>query len=233
MQAPGPTIGANVARVRERIAEAAQRAGRKPESVKLVAVSKTVPPERIREAFAAGLRAFGENRAQELRAKLEPLSDCEIEWHFVGHLQRNKAKYVVPVAALIHSVDSVELGHTIEDRAARLGKVQPVLVQVNTTGEETKSGIEPADLPRLLDALCTLEHVRVEGLMTIGPLTTDRKEIRSSFKLLARLLEEERRQGRPHCELHELSMGMSGDFEIAIEEGATIVRIGTAIFGPR
>ena len=225
-------IADNLHRVNDGIRAAARSAGRDVDEIRLVAISKTVGPERVREAYAAGQRLFGENRAQELLSKTAALGDLAIDWHFVGHLQKNKVRHVVALAALIHSVDSLDLARRIDERAAP-GPPQPVLVQVNVSGEESKSGVAPERLTELLDGLVPLANLSVEGLMTIGPLTTDAAAIRTAFRSLRRALEQQRARGRPGAPLRELSMGMSGDFETAIEEGATLVRIGTAIFGER
>ncbi len=218
--------------LRARVDEAARAAGRPDGAVRIVAVTKTVAPETVRAAWAAGLRDFGENRAQEFRRKVEALGDLDITWHFIGHLQTNKVKHVVPAAALIHSVDRADLAEQIAGRVPP-GGVQPVLVQVNTTGEETKSGVAPEELTGLLDRLARLPQLAVRGLMTIGPLTEDPQAVRRAFAGLRAAAERERRIARPNADLRELSMGMSGDYEIAVAEGATIIRVGTAIFGER
>jgi len=218
--------------LRERIAAATRAAGRPEGAVQLVAVTKTVTPELVRAAWAAGLQAFGENRAQELRRKVEALHDLNISWHFIGHLQTNKVRFVVPAATLIHSLDRVELAEQI---AARVPPetTQSVLVQVNTTGEDTKSGVPPERLTQLLDEIARWPQLAVRGLMTIGPFTEDRDAVRRAFAALREAAQRERRIARPNADLRELSMGMSGDYEIAIAEGATIIRVGTAIFGER
>ena len=207
------TIGERVVDVRARIARAA--AGR---PVKVVAVTKTHPAEIVRAGAAAGLDCFGENYVQELLAKRAALADLPVEWHFIGHLQRNKAKDVVNKVALIHGVDSVALAEALARRATA---VQDILIEVNVGGEVSKAGVAPADLPALLARLAPLEKIRCRGLMAIPPPGENRKH----FRALAALARE---HGLP-----ELSMGMSDDFEAAIEEGATIVRVGTALFGPR
>ncbi|MFH1144522.1 MAG: YggS family pyridoxal phosphate-dependent enzyme [Candidatus Eisenbacteria bacterium] len=226
------TIADRLDQLTAAIARAAQAAGRQPAEIRLVAISKTVAPAAVREARAAGQRLFGENRAQELLSKQQALADLDIAWHFVGRLQTNKVPQVVPIAALIHSVDRLDLALRLAARSADRSPL-PVLVQVNTSGEDSKAGVAPERLSELLDEIAALDHLSVEGLMTIGPLTGDRGAIRAAFRLLRRALEEERRRGRPRSPLRELSMGMSGDFEIAIEEGATLLRIGTALFGAR
>jgi pyridoxal phosphate enzyme (YggS family) len=206
-------LAERIADVRGRIARAA--GGR---AVKLVAVTKTHPAETVRAAHAAGLDCFGENYVQELNAKRAALADLGLEWHFIGHLQRNKAKDVVNRVALIHGVDSVALAEALARRATA---PQDVLVEINVGGEASKAGVAPADLPAILAGLAPLELVRCLGLMAIPPPGAGR----ASFRLLATL-------ARDHG-LPELSMGMSDDFEAAVEEGATIVRVGTALFGPR
>jgi pyridoxal phosphate enzyme (YggS family) len=202
--------------------------------VKLVAVSKTKPPEAIREAYASGQRAFGENYAQELRDKRAALAqDLTLphppEWHYIGPLQSNKVKYVAGQVALAHTVDSTDLLEAIEAR----GVAQACLVQVNVAGEAQKRGIAPADLPALLDRFATMSHVTCDGLMVIPPFTENPDDARPHFATLRALREREAAIARPHVDLRELSMGMSGDLEAAIAEGATIVRVGTAIFGAR
>lgn len=213
------------ARVLGRVAEAAQRAGRAPGDVTLVAVSKTWPADVLKDAAGAGVEVFGENRAQELKEKFAVLGD-RVRWHFVGPLQSNKVRHVVGVAELVHSVDRYGLAEAIARRARSLGIVQNVLIEVNTGGETTKHGIEPAGALRLAEEVAALDGVAVKGLMTIPP----RGDARPYFRDLAALrdLVAESVPGAT-----ELSMGMSADFEQAIEEGATIVRVGEAIFGPR
>jgi len=205
--------------VRARVAAACARAGRPASSVTLCAVSKKQPPELIRAAHAAGLRDFGENYAQELAVKADRLADLDIRWHFVGHVQKNKAKEVAARAALVHGVDSLELAEALDRRTeASLS----VLVEVNAGGEATKSGVAWDEVPALVEAIRGLPRVVCTGLMAIPPPGEDN---RARFRKLAALA------GR--LDLPQLSMGMSDDFEVAIEEGATIVRVGTAIFGPR
>ena len=223
------SISARYAQVTDRMRRAAERAGRAASDVTLVAVSKTFGVDSIIEANKAGITDFGENRAQELRSKAEVIGD-RVRWHFVGPLQRNKVRYVVGVAKLIHSVDRLDLGEALARRARSLGAPQQVLVEVNVSGEAQKHGVEPqraADLAMALDALDGLDVV---GLMTMPPLPRDPEDSRPHYKELAALSEVIRR-GLPRA--MELSMGMTGDFEVGIEEGATMVRIGEAIFGPR
>jgi pyridoxal phosphate enzyme (YggS family) len=220
-------IAGNLARVRERIATAARAAGRPPESIRLLAVSKKMPADDVRAALAAGQRAFGESYAQELRDKSALLAaePAAPEWHFIGPLQSNKVKYVAGRAALVHSVDSPALLDAIEGR----GAPQPCLVQVNIAGEASKKGVAPADLPALLDRFAAMKNARCEGLMLIPP----RGDARPHFAALRALRDREATVARPNVDLRELSMGMTDDLEIAVEEGATIVRVGTAIFGAR
>ncbi len=217
-------IRANVERVRERVARAAERAGRRPEDVLLVAVSKTVEAERVRAAVAAGITALGENRVQEARAKIAEIGR-PAAWHLIGHLQTNKARDAVELFDVIHSVDRVELARELDRRAHARDRVVRVLLQVNVGGEATKGGVAPAAVAETLEALVPLRNLAVRGLMTIPPEVERAEEARGWFQALRKLAER-------HA-LPELSMGMSGDFEVAVEEGATMVRVGTAIFGPR
>ena len=225
-------IAENHERLLARIAAAAARGGRRPDEIQLVAISKTVTVEHVRAAYSAGLRCFGENRAQELRNKAAALADLPIEWHFVGHLQSNKVRYVTPNCALIHSVDSIDLARKINARGSST-QPQRILVQVNTTAEGTKSGVTLETLPALLDEIAGLPNLITDGLMTIGPLTDNATRIEAAFQALRQALEQQQVVARPRMPLKHLSMGMSGDFELAIEQGATLVRVGTAIFGPR
>ena len=227
-------IADGLARVRERIAAAEQAAGRAPGSVRLLAVSKKMSPDDVRAALAAGQRAFGENYAQELRDKRAALAGAPTlaqppEWHYIGPLQSNKVKYVAGQVALAHTVDSAELLEAIEAR----GMPQACLVQVNVAGEAQKRGVAPGDLPALLDRFAAMSHVTCAGLMVIPPFTADLEETRPHFAALRALRDREAARARPHVELRELSMGMSGDLEVAIAEGATLVRVGSAIFGAR
>jgi len=217
-------IRANLQRVLERVARAAERAGRRADDVLLIAVSKTVEAERIAQALAAGVRALGENRVQEARAKIAELGR-PAPWHLVGQLQTNKAKEAVDLFDVIHSLDRLELARELDKRARGRGRPVEALVQVNVAGEGQKGGVAPDGLPALLDAVAGLGHVRVRGLMAIPPEAPDAEGARPWFRALRKL-------GERHG-LVELSMGMSGDFEVAIEEGATMVRVGTAVFGPR
>jgi PLP dependent protein len=217
--------------IRARVEAAAQRAGRDPAAVQIVCVTKKHPPEVIEAARAAGLHHVGENYVQELVAKREALSEPEaIAWHFVGQLQRNKAKYLAGRVALIHAVDGEPLARAIAARAEAAGAVQPVLAAVNLGGESQKSGVAPSELGALLEAIDGLSGVRCDGLMTMPPLASEPEDSRRYFRGLRELRDRHRTTARP---LPQLSMGTTGDFEIAVEEGATLIRLGTALLGPR
>jgi pyridoxal phosphate enzyme, YggS family len=221
------TIAENIDRVREQIAAAAQRSSRDAASITLCAVSKTVPVERIREAVEAGIRDFGENYYQEVREKLDLLPQ-EVRWHFIGHLQSNKAKYVVGRFVLIQSVDRIELAQELDKRARSRGVVQPVLIEVKMDPNETKSGVAPERTLDLAAELAELPGLRLDGLMGIPPITSEAELARPYFRQLRELFEL-----LPADHRKVLSMGMTADFEVAIEEGANLVRVGTAIFGRR
>jgi pyridoxal phosphate enzyme (YggS family) len=226
------TVADNLNAVQERIAKAAARVGRDPEGVTLVAVTKTMPVERIREAIDAGQRVFGENRVQEAQAKIEALGR-EVQWHLIGHLQRNKVKFVCDLFDLIESVDSLSLAQDINARAARHGIVMPILIQVNIGDETTKSGVAAPDTLALVQQVATLPHLALKGLMCVPPMVEVAEHARPYFVELRTLAEQIGRERIPNVAMSELSMGMSHDFEVAIEEGATMVRVGSAIFGPR
>jgi pyridoxal phosphate enzyme (YggS family) len=226
-------IKENIARVQERIVAACGRSGRHPEYVKLVAVTKTVPPERIREAYAAGLRDLGENRVQEAQAKRSALADLTATWHMVGHLQSNKARPARELFHWIHSVDSLRLAGKLDQAAAGSGERLAVLIEVNLGGELTKSGVREDEVAELAEQVGRLATVELRGLMVIPPFLEDPERVRPYFRRLRQLAQEINSRHLPNVSMQELSMGMSHDFEVAIEEGATMVRIGTAIFGPR
>ena len=230
---PEPTIADRLAGIRGRIAAAARSAGRDPSSIRLIAVSKTFPIEAIREAYAAGQREFGENRVQEALEKIAAGTDLEIRWHLLGHLQTNKARKAAPAFSTIHSVDSVELLQKIDAAAADAGRTPELLIQVDLADEATKFGLPPADAPRLFDAAIRCRAARVVGLMTLPPIPESPEDARPWFRQLRDLRDKWLAAGVPASMLAELSIGMSGDFEVAIEEGSTMVRIGTAIFGSR
>jgi len=225
-------IAENLAVVKERIAQAARKSGREPESVRLVAVSKTVPAERIEVSGIEGC-VLGENKVQEARDKIEALGTESYHWHFIGHLQRNKVKHIPGLFELIHSVDSSELAEDIHSYSLRHDLVTPVLIQVNISGEASKSGVAPSDLEELLSMLISLSGISVRGLMTIPPFDPDPEKSRRHFAALRKLRDRMRSVNIENITMDELSMGMSNDFEVAIEEGATWVRVGTAIFGAR
>ncbi len=226
------SIAENLNRVRERMAEAAARSGRSVEAITLVAVTKTVPIERIQEAIAAGVKHLGENRVQEAREKI-PRIDADVIWHMIGHLQRNKAKYAVELFDMVQSVDNLPLAQELDKRAARVQRVMPVLIEVNTSGEPTKFGVEPAQALNLAREVDNLPHLQLRGFMTIAALSDDMERVRDCFKQLREIFENARVKSWERATIDVLSMGMSHDFEVAIEEGATMVRIGSAIFGPR
>jgi len=226
----GIDIAANVAQVRERIARAAERSRRLPDDVTLVAVAKTVPAERVGEAIAAGVADIGENYVQEAASKRAQVG-AGARWHLVGHLQRNKARQAVEIFDIIQTVDSHRLAEAIGRQGQALSRVVPILLQVNTSGEPSKSGVAPEDTEELLLAVRGMPGVAVKGLMTIGRWEADPEASRAEFRMLAELAK--RLEDRTGVGLGWLSMGMTHDFEIAVEEGATLVRVGTGVFGQR
>lgn len=233
-QADGPdSVARRVAAIRATMEQAARRAGRDPQSVRLLAATKTVSVERLEETLAAGLHLFGENRLQEALPKLDALQRHRIEWHFIGQLQRRKVKQVVGRFALIHSVDSVELAEEIQRRSQEAGLRQAVLLEVNVGGEASKGGFEPDEVVRVAPVLAKLPNVVMYGLMTIPPPASDMAVARGYFRTLRELAPRIAAASGGTMTLTELSMGMSQDFAVAIEEGATIVRVGTGIFGAR
>jgi len=224
-------IHSNLDRVHERIARAAKRAGRSADEITVVAVSKTFPAEAIRAAYTAGVRHFGENRVQEWESKYRALADLDATWHLIGHLQSNKVRRAAYLFRRIDSVDNLGLAKKLDAAAAAEGKNLPVLIEVHLGGETTKSGVGQSDLPALAESVAPFAHLDLVGLMTIPPFAVDPQQARLYFRKLRELRDNvSRRLGR---KLPVLSMGMSHDFEIAIEEGATEIRIGTAIFGER
>ena len=227
------SIAGNLDTVRTRIDAATRRAGRAPGDVQLVAVSKTFSAEHVRAAYAAGQRDFGENKVQEALQKIADTSDLEVRWHLIGHLQGNKAKRAAGPFACIHSIDSVDLLERVDSAARSLGTAPEILVQVDLAGEATKFGADLADARRLLDAALAARAVRLVGLMLIPPWNEDQEQTRPWFVRLRELRDQWLAEGIPPAALRHLSMGMSHDFEAAIEEGATLVRVGTAIFGKR
>ena len=230
------SIVTNIAAIQERIAAAARRAGRSAGDIALMGVTKTHPPERIREAYAAGLQLFGENRVQEFTAKANAVADLAgAEWHMIGHLQTNKAPKAAELFYSVDSVDSEKLAEKLNVAAQAVGKKLPVLIEINVGGEAAKSGIAPdsPELEGLLLAAPRLEALEFRGLMTVPPFTDDPEEARPFFRRLRELRNAIASRKLPSIYLRELSMGMSHDFEVAIEEGSTCVRVGTAIFGER
>lgn len=221
----------NLARVRERVAAALTRAGRS-DAVTIVAVTKTHPLDAVHAAEAAGLTVVGENRVQEMEAKRAEYGDGALEWHLIGHLQRNKARTAVRIADLIHSVDSLRLARELSKEAERADRTVRVLVQVNASGEESKGGFDPARAVDDVLAVCALPGLQCEGLMTMAPLTDDERIIRDTFRGARDVLERVLSQGAAVA-VPGLSMGMSGDYEVAIEEGSTMIRLGTTLFGER
>jgi pyridoxal phosphate enzyme (YggS family) len=226
------SVSENFKIIMDRIAAAAKRQGRDPLSVRLVVVTKTIDHDRIRETVAAGAAILGENRVQEAKEKIEALGKTA-SWHLIGHLQTNKAKYAVKLFDLIHSVDNLELAQEIDRQAAKIGKVQDILVEVNIAGEASKAGAVVKGAPGLVAEVARLKNISVRGLMTMPPYSENAEDSRSYFQKLRELAEAIAKNNIPNVSMNELSMGMSGDFEVAVEEGATLVRVGTAIFGTR
>ncbi|MEN8193031.1 MAG: YggS family pyridoxal phosphate-dependent enzyme [Bacteroidota bacterium] len=223
-------IASNVQIVKSEIEDICNNCGRKFDEITIIAVSKTKPLDAIKEAYKAGITDFGENKAQELRDKSK-IIQSDFNWHFVGHLQTNKVKYVINSAEYIHSVDSVKLAEEINNKAISNNKIQKILIEVNTSGEDSKFGIRDFEsASQIIDACSKLENIRIKGLMTMAPFTDDEKIIRTCF---SRLREMKEKLNIINNQIIELSMGMTNDYKIAIEEGSTILRIGTAIFGQR
>lgn len=223
------SISANLSHILKRIKLAAERAGRDAETIKLVAVTKNVGIPKIREAIAGGVTIIGENRIQEAREKFNEIGST-VQWHFIGHLQTNKVKYLFDIFSLIHSVDSLPLAEEIQKRAEKKGIKTDILIEVNLSGEKTKFGISPEKVIALARDISKLKNINLKGLMTIPPFSESPEDSRQYFGMLRTLVTDVKKDG---IKINELSMGMSNDFEVAIEEGATIIRIGTAIFGER
>ena len=220
-------------RVQERIRSAARACGRPESDIRLVAVSKTMPVEIVKEAIDIGMTDFGENYIQEAREKITTLATLPVTWHYIGHLQSNKAKYAVRMFDLIHSVDSLKLAKELDKYAQKIDKVQAILIQVNVAKEDSKSGVYIEDTLRLVSETSQLENIAVKGLMTMPPYFNAPEKARPFFANLRQLRDQIKNENIPNISMEELSMGMTGDFEAAIEEGATMVRVGTAIFGER
>lgn len=230
------SIAENIARVQEQISVAAKRAHRNPDEITLMAVSKTFPPELIREAYAAGLRSFGENRVQEFTSKIESLKDLQgAEWHMIGHLQTNKAAKAVGLFSAVDSLDSLRLAEKLNIAAEELGKQLPVLIEINVGGEAAKTGIaaDSQELEDILQAVPRLKNLKIQGLMTVPPYTEEPEGARPYFRKLVKLRDQIAARNLSNINMSMLSMGMSHDFEVAIEEGSICVRVGTAIFGSR
>jgi pyridoxal phosphate enzyme (YggS family) len=226
-------ISTHIQAIRGRIQDACRRAGRDPADVTLVAVAKTFPVVAVRQAVESGTADIGENYVQELLRKRDALPDPGIRWHFIGHLQSNKVKSIAGWIHMIHAVDAVGLAGEIDKRAGAAGRVIDCLLEVNTTGEKSKYGVEPDRVMPLVRELAPLRNIRIAGLMTIGPFLPDPEGSRPMFRRLRELRDDIRSAGQSNAPVPHLSMGMTGDFEVAIDEGATLVRIGTAIFGSR
>lgn len=222
----------NLKTVEEHVQEACKRAGRSREEVTLIAVSKTKPVEMLQEIYGEGVRDFGENKVQELCDKIEQLPS-DIRWHMIGHLQRNKVKYIVGKVALIHSVDTYRLAEEINIQAKKRGIIVPILVEVNIAGEKTKFGTTAEDAMLLVEEISKLENVRIRGLMTIAPFVENPEDNRLYFRKIKQLSVDITNKNIDNVSMEILSMGMTGDYEVAIEEGATMVRVGTGIFGAR
>lgn len=225
-------IQEKISEAQSRIEAACRRVGRNPAEVTLIAVSKTKPVELLREAYEAGMHEFGENKPQEIREKY-PQLPADIRWHMIGHLQRNKVRSIIDKVCLIHSVDSVRLAETISEEAARIGIVMPVLAEVNVAGEESKFGLRPEETEEFVRTIAKLSNICVEGLMTIAPFTENPEDNRIYFRKLKKLCVDISEKNIDNVCMRSLSMGMTGDYEVAVEEGATMVRIGTGIFGER
>ena len=226
------TIRQNLEDVEKRICAACERAGRDRSEVTLVAVSKTKPVELIQEAYDSGIRIYGENKVQELVAKHDEMAE-DIDWHMIGHLQTNKVRMLPGRVKMIHSVDSLHLAEEIDKQFGKAGQIAHILIEVNMAGEESKFGLSPQDVESFLDEIAKFANIYVHGLMTIAPFVEDPEENRKIFTDLKKLLIDMRAKNNDNIDMSELSMGMTGDYEVAIEEGATFVRVGTGIFGAR
>lgn len=226
------TIQQNIQEIEEKIVAAANRAGRKREDILLLAVSKTIETERIKEAVDYGLVELGENKVQEILEKYDVMGE-NVQWHLIGHLQTNKVKYIIDKVKLIHSVESLKLAKEIEKRAAAKGIIADILIEVNIAGEESKFGLRPEEVEDFIREISIMQHICVKGLMAVAPFVENPEENRHYFRQLKELLVDINAKKIDNINMDILSMGMSGDFEVAIEEGATIVRVGTAIFGKR
>ena len=225
-------ITENLEQVRKNIDEACRMAGRDPQEVTLIAVSKTKPVSMLKEAYDAGARCFGENKVQEIMDKHPQLPE-DIQWHMIGHLQRNKVKYIVDKVSMIHSVDSLRLAQTIEQEAAKHNVCVPVLLEVNVAQEESKFGLKMDEVLPLIDTIADFPHIKVQGLMTIAPYVENAEDNRDFFRQLKKLSVDIEAKNINNVSMSVLSMGMTGDYQVAVQEGATMVRVGTGIFGER
>jgi len=226
------SITENLSMVENKIAAACKRAGRERDEVKLIAVSKTQPVEAIREAIEYGINSFGENRVQELREKTEIIKD-NLDWHLIGHLQTNKVKFVVGKVSLIHSLENIRLAEVLDKEAAKLGITVDVLAEINVAKEDTKFGVNPEDAENFIREVSKFPNINIKGLMTVAPYTDISEENRKYFRQLKKIMVDLNSKNIHNVSMNVLSMGMTGDYEVAIEEGATLVRVGTGIFGSR
>ncbi|QXM05843.1 YggS family pyridoxal phosphate-dependent enzyme [Crassaminicella indica] len=224
-------IEKNIKDLREEINETCRKIGRNPEEIQLIAVTKTVDPERINEAIHAGVEHIGENKVQEIMEKYDVVSN--VHWHMIGHLQTNKVKYIIDKVKLIHSLDRISLAEEINKRAKKHNKIMDVLVQVNVANEETKFGLASNEVLEFFEKIQIFEHIRVRGLMTIAPYEENPENVRKYFKKLKEIFETIKIKGFPRVDMKYLSMGMTNDFKVAIEEGSNMIRVGTGIFGRR
>ncbi|EQB62521.1 MAG: hypothetical protein RBG1_1C00001G0100 [candidate division Zixibacteria bacterium RBG-1] len=225
-------IEENLSRLRAKIFKACEKVKRNPQEIKIVAVTKNVAVEKINEALDCGIEIIGENKVQEAQAKYDQI-DKKVLWHLVGHLQTNKVKKALEIFEMIQSVDSLKLAEEIDRRAKEKNEIFPILIEVNTSGEPTKYGVKPEQTENLIREMQKLENLRIRGLMTVGPASDDKQKVRQAFRQLRGIYEKLEKVKMSNLELEYLSMGMSSDFEEAIEEGSNMLRIGTAIFGPR
>ena len=225
-------VAENLAQVQKNINESCSKINRDPNEVTLIAVSKTKPVEMLKEAYDAGARVFGENKVQEIVDKYDQMPS-DVKWHMIGHLQRNKVKYIVDKVAMIHSVDSLRLAETIEKEAAKKAVIVPILIEVNVAQEESKFGLKPEEVLPLIEQIADFSHIRIKGLMTIAPYVDNAEENREIFRELKKLSVDIAAKNINNVTMSVLSMGMTGDYMVAVQEGATMVRVGTGIFGAR
>ena len=225
-------VAENLAQVQKNIDESCREINRDPEEVTLIAVSKTKPVEMLKEAYNAGTRVFGENKVQEIVDKYDQMPS-DVKWHMIGHLQRNKVKYIVDKVAMIHSVDSFRLAETIEKEAAKKDVIVPILIEVNVAQEESKFGLKPEEVLPFIEEIADFSHIQIKGLMTIAPYVENAEENRGIFRELKKLSVDIEAKNINNVTMSVLSMGMTGDYMVAVQEGATMVRVGTGIFGAR